>query len=379
VQSDRRPVAAVVYPVSGLAVAALGVIQLLLTQPRPPDLSLSIGAVLLAGVAVAFLRVVPLPALLVVLAVDAGHQVLVGIPPFAAFLATIVAVFELTRAAGRWALLVGYAATLITVGVLLPYDDEPVKVLIPLAFFAVAAGIGALVRHIGAYWQVSDEKDDALDREREHRAGLAAAAERGRLARELHDVVSHGVSLMVLQAEAAQQILASRPDQAAAALDMVGMTGRRAMADLRNLLGVLQSPTPDEPLVDLATVVEPVRQTGLEVKLVETGEADGSPDEVRLVANRVVQEALTNVLKHANATAVTVTVRHDPGRLDVEVTDDGAGGHGLGSSTGPGEGLADLRERVTALGGTLDAGPVERGFRVHAALPWPVDATTSRK
>ena len=369
-QSDRRAVAAVVYPVSGLVVAALGVVQLLLTEPRPPDVQLSLGAVVLAGLAVGVLRFVPLGALLVVLAVDAGHQILVGIPPFAAFLATMIAVFELTRAAGRWALVIGYLATLVTVGILLPYGDEPVKVLIPLAFFAVAAGIGVLVRHIGSYWQVSDEKDDALDREREHRAGLAAAAERSRLARELHDVVSHGVSLMVLQAEAAQQVLATRPDQAAAALDMVGMTGRRTMADLRNLLGVLQSPAPDEPLVDLPTIVEPVRQTGLEVKLVETGDPDGSPDAVRLVAHRVVQEALTNVLKHANATAVTVTARHDPGRLDVEVTDDGAGGHGLGSSTGPGKGIADLRERVTALGGALEAGPVERGFRVHAELPW---------
>jgi signal transduction histidine kinase len=378
VQSDRRAVAAVVYPVSGLLVAVVGVIQLL-AQSHPPDLPLSLGTVVVAGLAVALLRLVPLPALLVVLAVDAGHQMLVDIPPFAAFLATIIAVFEVTRAVARWGVLIGYAATLVTVGILLGYSDRPIKVLIPLAFFAVAAGIGALVRHIGAYWQVSDEKDDALDREREHLAGLAAAAERSRLARELHDVVSHGVSLMVLQAEAAQKVITTRPDQAAAALDMVGMTGRRTIADLRNLLGVLQSPTPEDPLVDLVTVVEPVRQTGLEVKLVETGEPDGSPDEVRLVANQVVQEALTNVLKHANATSVTVTVRHDPGRLDVEVTDDGAGGHGLGSSTGPGQGIADLRERVTALGGTFEAGPVERGFRVHAALPTARETTTSPK
>ncbi len=374
-QADRRPLAAVLYPVSGAAIAALGVVQLL-GQAHPPNLSLA--TVVLAGVAVGLLPVAPLPALLALLVVDAGHQVLVGIPPFAAFLATIVAVFELTRTGRRWSQLAGYAATLAMLGVLLRYSDRPVKVLIPLAFFAVAAAAGGLVRHITAHWQVSDDWESSLEREREHLAGLAAAAERSRLARELHGFVSHGVSLMVLQAEAAQKVIASRPAQATAALDMVAMTGRRAIADLQHMLGVLQSPEPAEPLVDLATLVESVRQTGLAVELVESGESARCPAEVRQVAYGVVQEALTNVLKHANATAVTVTVRHNPDLLDVEVTDDGAGGHGLGSATGPGQGIAGLRERITALGGSLDTGPAERGFRVHAKLPWP-DATTSPK
>jgi signal transduction histidine kinase len=372
VQADRRPLAAVLYPVSGAAIAALGLVQLL-SQPHPPNLSLA--AVGLAAVAVGFLWVAPLPALLGLLVVDAGHQVLVGIPPFAAFLATIVAVFELTRTAGRWALLTGYAATLAMLGVLLPYTDRPVTVAIPLAFFALAAAAGVLVRHIAAQWQVSDEWEDSLERERAYVAGLTAAAERSRLARELHGGVAHGVSLMVLQAEAAQKVLVSRPDQAAAALDMVGMTGRRAVADLQHMLGVLQSPVAAEPVVDLATLVEPVRLTGLDVELVESGDPERCPAEVRQVASGVVREALVNVLKHANATAVTVTASYNPDLLDVVVTDDGAGGHGLGSTTGPGQGIAGLRERITRLGGTLDTGPAERGFRVHAKLPWPEAAT----
>jgi signal transduction histidine kinase len=371
-----------------VAIAALGVVQLL-GQPHPPNLSLA--AVVLAGVAVGLLPLAPLPALLVLLLIDAGHQVLVGIPPFAAFLATIVAVFELTRAGGRGAVLGGYAATLAMLGVLLPDTDRPITLLIPLAFFAVAAAGGVLVRQVAARWPAADEPEDSLERDEEHReqehreqehlaslaslasanARLATAAERSRLARELHGVVSHGVSLMVLQAEAARRVLATRPDQATAALDMVAMTGRRAVADLQHMLGVLQAPEPAEPLVDLATLVEPVRQTGLAVELLESGDPERCPADVRLVAYGVVQEALTNVLKHANATAVTVTVRHHPDLLDVEVTDDGAGGHGLGSASGPGQGIAALRERITALGGSLDTGPAERGFRVHAKLPFP--------
>ncbi|MDT5028033.1 MAG: hypothetical protein QOE61_4459, partial [Micromonosporaceae bacterium] len=317
-----------VYPALGVLVACLGVVQQL-GVPHSQHLSVSLSTVLVTAGAVTVLGDAALPGLLLLLAVDGGFQLLVGDPPFASFLATVIGVYQLARVGRRRHIAAGYAATLVLLAVMFVAvtatgTDSAVNVVIPLAYFGAAAGLGAIVRRSAAYARVSAERAAALDREGEHLAELAAAAERTRLARELHDVISHGVSLMVLQAEAAREVLTASPLQAGAMLDAIGTAGRGAIADLRHLLGVLHVPTgTDLPTPDLAALIEPVRLAGLSVELVQTGDAANVPARLWPTAYRVVQEALTNVIKHAGAGSVTVTVSHPPGWLTLDVVDDG--------------------------------------------------------
>ncbi|THV22078.1 sensor histidine kinase [Glycomyces paridis] len=209
-----------------------------------------------------------------------------------------------------------------------------------------------------------------VDRRR-HVAETTRAAERARIARELHDVVTHHVTAMVVQAEAARY-LQGAPERLDAALAAVGDTGRRATADLRHLLGLLEpghGSEAREPTVGrLLTLVEQTRHAGQPVAFAEEGtpvEATGSAD---LVAYRVVQESLTNALKHAVGAATSVLVRHRDEEITVEVRTAGPGS-GRAVTEGGGRGLAGLRERVDVLGGDFSAGPGDEGFTVRARIP----------
>ncbi|NJC73929.1 sensor histidine kinase [Planosporangium thailandense] len=358
-----------VHPGLGILVAGLGVVQQL-GSPADTHLAVALCACLLGGGAVAVLPAAPLAGLGALLVVDAGYQVAFGDPPFATFLATMIAMYHLARAATRRTMLTGYAATLAALVVMdvvvsVRGLDSPAGVIIPIVYFAAAAGLGALVRHTANYARIARERTEALEREQAHLAELAAATERARIARELHDVISHSVSLMVLQAEAAREVVDAHPDRAAQTLDVIGDTGRRAIGDLRQLLGVLRSDEDAVP-VDLGALVEPVRATGLAVELIESGEPIPAP--LRATAYRVVQEALTNTLKHAAASKVVVTVTHDAGGVTLEVVDDGAGTPQ--PAAGSGRGLAGMAERVQVLGGTLSTQHLTpHGFRVLAQLP----------
>jgi signal transduction histidine kinase len=167
-------------------------------------------------------------------------------------------------------------------------------------------------------------------------------------------------------------VLATQPARAAATLDTIGETGRRAIADLRILLGVLRDEDAAQSF-DLDALIEPVRRTGLRVDVVQTGDGGPIPASLRPTAYRVVQEALTNVLRHATASRVAVTLTHDPAGLTVEIVDDGTAESPAGpppAITGTGRGLVGMAERVQAHGGTLETGHVApRGFRVLARLP----------
>ncbi len=208
--------------------------------------------------------------------------------------------------------------------------------------------------------------------ERRRRAAAdAVAAERARIARELHDVVTHHVTAMVVQAGAAQVLLPSQPERAAGQLGDIGTTGRRALAELRYLLGLLDA----GPAVDLALaagrlrdLVDQARRTGQPVELVEEGEPVPLADAAGLAAYRVVQEALTNALKHAPGRRAMVRVSYDPGGVTIDVTTDGpilADG-----AFATGRGLAGLRDRVGMCGGELAAGGSPGGgFRVRAWIP----------
>ncbi|MCZ2526775.1 sensor histidine kinase [Streptomyces sp. HB2AG] len=249
--------------------------------------------------------------------------------------------------------------------------------------FVLAWVLGDSVRTRRAYYAQLEERAARLEREREAQSKVAVAAERARIARELHDVVAHNVSVMVVQADGAAYVLDSSPEQAREALGTISSTGRQALAEMRRLLGVLRSPEQPEggeyvpqPGVDqLDDLVEQVRGAGLPVDFRVQGTPVPLPRAVELTAYRIVQEALTNVRKHGGAGAeAVVRIAHGEDELDVLVEDDGHGAdRGMyleGGADGLGHGLIGMRERVRLVGGTLEAGPAAGGgFRVSARLP----------
>jgi signal transduction histidine kinase len=216
---------------------------------------------------------------------------------------------------------------------------------------------------------------DALESEREQREAAVVEAERARIARELHDVVSHSISVIAVQSQAIRRRLGPEYEREAADLAGVETTARQAMAEMRRLLGVLRSDgerlplAPNPGLGQLPRLVEKVRGSGLEVDVAVVGEPLPLPPGVDLAAYRIVQEALTNAIKHARTRRATVEVRYEGGAIALLVTDDGAGPAANGN--GAGHGLLGMRERVTLYGGTLETGPGAegRGFRVRAVLP----------
>jgi len=210
--------------------------------------------------------------------------------------------------------------------------------------------------------------------EAEHRRRLAEAtraAERTRIARELHDVVTHHVTAMVVQTEAARYLTGS-PERLDRTLAAVTDTGRRAITDLRHLLDLLNPDHSTEPrtpsVAELPALVEQTRRAGQPVEFTEEGEPAGTTGSAEATAYRVVQEALTNALKHAHGNPTTVHVRHGEREIAVEVGTEGPGAP-LTSPGGSGRGLAGLRERVGVLGGEFSAGRRDGGFVVRARIP----------
>jgi signal transduction histidine kinase len=196
------------------------------------------------------------------------------------------------------------------------------------------------------------------------------AIERGRIARELHDVVAHNVSMMVVQAGAAERVLAGEQPHVRDALEAIAHTGRQTVDEMRTLLGVLRAAAPLAPqpgLADLEQLVDGVREAGLPVTLRIEGDPRPLPQAADLSAYRIVQEALTNALKHAGPARADVVVRFEAGAVTLEVRDTGTG---AGQGGGTGHGLVGMRERVAMFGGELEALPAPGGgFAVRARLP----------
>jgi signal transduction histidine kinase len=215
------------------------------------------------------------------------------------------------------------------------------------------------------------------EREQRQRERVAVGEERARIARELHDVVAHSVGAMVAQAQGARHVLDRDPERARDALEAIEGTGRTALDEMRRSLGVLRRSDADAPLApqpgmsDLDALVEQARKSGLTVELVTEGEPAPLPSGADLSAYRIVQEALTNTLKHAGAAHARVAVRYGGRELEVEIADDGAGGRAPnGLPSGGGHGLVGMRERIALYGGELHAGHrPEGGFVVRASLP----------
>ncbi|MFD5328764.1 sensor histidine kinase [Streptomyces sp. NPDC127092] len=351
------------------------------------------------AVAVLFSLVVALrrrmPEKMLVLAVLLGlAQLAFGLVSFMADFAMLVIIYTVAAHDGpRWAsrlALVGglSAATLSQLRWPLENGTESsaAKVFFTVIMtvpFALAWVLGDSLRTRRAYFAQLEERASRLEKEREAQAKVAVAAERARIARELHDVVAHNVSVMVVQADGAAYVMDSSPETAKQALETISSTGRQALAEMRRLLGILRTgehqeageyvPQPDVRQIE--DLVEQVRGAGLAVDFKIEGTPRPLPSGVELTAYRIVQEALTNTRKHGgpDAGASVRLVYFDDG-LGLLVEDDGRGApqemYEDGGADGRGHGLIGMRERVGMVGGTLDAGPRPGGgFRISALLP----------
>jgi signal transduction histidine kinase len=357
------------------------------TGPSSTATALPIAVVL--SVVVALRR--RMPEKMLILAVAAGlAQLVLDVPSAPEDFAMLVIIYTVAADGARWAsrlaLIGGLCAGTLSQ---LRWPTEasgPGGVFIAIfqtVPFALAWVLGDSIRTRRAYLAQLEERAARLEKEREAQAKVAVAAERARIARELHDVVAHNVSVMVVQADGAAYVMDTAPDQAKKALETISGTGRQALAEMRRLLGVLRTgehqeggeyvPQPDvEQLDDL---IEQCRTSGLPVDFKVEGTPRPLPSGVELTAYRIVQEALTNTRKHGgpNAGASVRLVYFDDG-LGLLVEDDGKGApHELyeeGGADGQGHGLIGMRERVGMVGGTLDAGPRPGGgFRISALLP----------
>jgi signal transduction histidine kinase len=239
--------------------------------------------------------------------------------------------------------------------------------------FAVAWAIGFGLGHKFREADEARERLSRAERERVERARLAVADERTRIARELHDVVGHSVSVMTVQAAAARRLLRPHQEKEREALLVVEQTGREALAEMRRMVGVLRRPeetpalAPQPSLEHLDRLIAQTREAGLPVELRVEGDPEPLPASVDLTAYRLVQEGLTNAIKHARAEHAEVVVRYEEGSVEVTVTDDG---NGDGGGESGGHGLVGMRERVSVYGGKLEAGPLaDGGYRLRATIP----------
>ncbi|NUU20829.1 MAG: two-component sensor histidine kinase [Streptomycetaceae bacterium] len=238
---------------------------------------------------------------------------------------------------------------------------------------AWAVGSGARSRR--AYLGQLHERAADLERERDQQAALAVAAERGRISREMHDVVAHGLSVIVIQAQGGAAALGNRPDDTRAALDTIVGIGRDSLAEMRRVLGAMDEPgdawRPRPGLAQLPELLGRVRRTGTRVRLRVEGEPGALPSAVDLSAYRIVQEALTNTMKHADdGASADVLIAYADTELRIEIRDDGRAAAPVVPDHG-GNGLRGMRERARLLGGRLTAGPVPQGgFAVRATLPF---------
>ena len=242
----------------------------------------------------------------------------------------------------------------------------------------IAWVMGDSMQYRRAYYLDLEEKARRLELERDQQAQIAAATERARIARELHDVVAHNVSVMVVQAEGAAYAMDSAPENTRRALGAIADTGRSALAEMRRLLGVLRTQdgvaerAPQPGVDQLEDLLEQVRSSGLPVEFTVDGVPVELPQGIALAAYRIVQESLTNARKHGGpAVSAAVGMFYGEQELRLVVQDDGRGAAAL--TDGQGNGLTGMRERVAIYGGSLQAGPRVaggRGFQVEAVLPY---------
>jgi signal transduction histidine kinase len=350
-------------------------------------------------VPVVFRRTYPVAAFAAVMA-DGALQVLLLRRPTGADLAVLIVLYTLAASQPRRISLRGLAVCLLgaLTAVVSWHPLHAVNGLYAISLEAtvfcgpvlLAWLLGDSTRWRRGYYQALEERAARLERERDVQAQVAAAAERARIAREIHDVVAHNVSVMVVQADGAAFALDASPQRAREALAAISATGRRALAEMRSLLGVLRDPAdqeaslgdgpvlaPQPGIEGLGDLLEQARSAGLPVSLAVCGLPRPVPEGEALAVYRMVQESLTNVRKHAGP-GVTAVVRlgYAGAGLEIRVTDDGRGAAAPGAAgPGPGHGLAGMRERIELYRGTVRSGPRPGGgYEVTARLPLAAEA-----
>jgi signal transduction histidine kinase len=321
----------------------------------------------------------------------------------------LVLLYNVAARRPRWMSLPGLAACMIVFAAAVarwnpgpgarshPVDFAFVTGVIYVVAPVTAWVLGDSVAYRRARLARMEERAVRAERERDAQAQIAAAAERARIARELHDVIAHNLSVMVAQADGGAYAFDSAPEQSRKALAQIGDTGRQALSEMSNLIGILRTGPEEPPLApapataEIALLVAQAREAGMRVSHVTEGAVRPLPAGLSLAAYRIMQEALTNVRKHAGPGAATdVTVRYGEDELHIRVADDGLGdaappaslpryGARTGASEGStGHGLTGMRERAAVYGGTVRAGPRPGGgFEVAASLPLPPAAVTA--
>ena len=363
-------------PALALAFAGLG-------QAVALDQYALVPVLLALIIALAFRRTYPVGAFVTSMVVGAV-QVLVGIRPNVIDVAIVILLYTLAAYRPRRLSVPGLASCLIggavAVAVWRPIQLSLVNWVITGAIiFAgpclTAWVLGDSMRYRRAYYAALEDRAARLERERDAQAQIAAAAERARIARELHDVVAHNVSVMVVQADGASYALDSSPERARQALTAIASTGRQALAEMRRMIGVLRSDDGDTGVAplpgigQLGELLEQTRAAGLAVAFTVEGVPAPLPGGLALAAYRIVQESLTNTRKHGGpAASAQVVLRYCEDALVLQITDDGYGAAAAGD--GAGHGLTGMRERVALYNGTLHAGPLPGGgYQVTARLP----------
>lgn len=357
-------------------------------QAREPD-ALGVGLVLIAATALLWRRVVPIPVLAFVVAVSGVFYA----RNYGSYMAAIglaalysVTVHETNRrnawiaVAISWSVLLGVASVTILDGVDGFRWSNSLGMTLTIGATILA---GAVIRNKEQIFVDTRDRAERAEADRQLEAERAVARERLRIAREMHDVVAHGMSLITVQAAAAQEIAETRPDDAARLMQSIEATGHDALADMRRMLGVLRNGdqaenpvdrgmlAPQPSLADLDATIAHCIEAGTPTELVVKGHHRPLTPGIELAAFRIVQEALTNVIKHGGETATaTVTLRYAPEALNITVTDTGRGAVSALTRSGGGHGLIGMRERVEIYDGQLAAGPRPGGgYQVEAIIP----------
>ena len=377
------PRPALVDTIAGL-LAILGNLGVTLAEGDSPGYRpIDAGAVAImvgAGLALMWTRRAPR----LVLAVTTGLLVLYALRDYTGgpiYLAPLFSIYSLAARDGRYAASIPALVSTVLLSVpaiVWDSEDPPIVHFFYLTWVGAALFLGEAARNRRLYVAGVEERARYLEETREQEASRRVAEERLRIARDLHDSVAHSLASISVQAGAGAHVAERRPEDAHAALVAIRQASQEALAELRATLGLLRSagadgeaPTsPVRPLSRLDGLLAGARGAGLQVDLHVDGEAPPPGDPAEEAAYRIVQEALTNTLRHAGPARVRVTLRHRSDAIEVEVLDDGMG-PGDPAAVTPGHGLVGMRERAAELGGSLQAGPGPAGgFRVHALLPW---------
>jgi signal transduction histidine kinase len=272
---------------------------------------------------------------------------------------------------------IGAAAVVVgltVVGVVGIPGSNGADVAFNFVFFAAAYLFGSTMRNRRLYSEQLEERANALEREREDETKRALTEERLRIAQELHDVVAHSMGVIAVQAGVGAHVIETDPAEAKKSLDAISHTSRSTLAEIRRMLGVLRddrsaSYEPSPGLADLDRLVRNLASAGLETEVRNEGTQTELPPGVDFTAYRIVQEALTNVLKHAGRARAVIVIGYEESALRLEILDDGRGINGRAAPGG--HGLIGMRERVGVYGGSFDAGPrAGGGFRVAVRLPY---------